>query len=158
MERTTRIGELLVELGRLDRARLARAHVHQRSCGGSLGAALVALGLVGERELADVLGAHLGVPVIEIGERFIPPHVIAMVPAHVARELGVLPIARLSEGGPLVVAVEDPTDAGLLRALALATGMEVRTVLAGEGDLRRAVARHYGEAAAGPPGRAGPAH
>jgi type IV pilus assembly protein PilB len=150
-----RIGEMLVQQGRLDSAQLQSALAHQRRWGGRLGRAIVALGFMQERALLDVLGAQLGVPVIDIGDRFIPPHVATLVPERLVRTRRVLPIARLSESrrGPLVVALSDPADLGVLDEIAFATGMEVKPALAGEGDLDQAIARHYGGPVAPPPAR-----
>jgi type IV pilus assembly protein PilB len=148
-----RIGELLVAQGRLDSLQLESALAHQRRWGGRLGRSIVALGFLPERALLDAVGAQLGVPVIEIGERLIPPHVLALVPERLVLARRVLPIARLGVGrrGPLVVALADPADLALIDELAFATGMDVKPALAGERDLDQAIARHYPAAAAPPP-------
>lgn len=152
--RRIRIGEMLVQQGRLDAVQLQSALAHQRKWGGRIGRAIVSLGFMKERELLDALGAQLGVPVIEIGDRFIPPHVTSLVPERLVRARRVLPIARLSEArrGPLVVALSDPADLAVLDEIAFAAGMEVKPALAADADLDRAIARHYGgEVAPAPP-------
>ncbi len=149
-----RIGELLVQQGRIDCMQLESALAHQRRWGGRLGRAVVHLGFMEERALLDALGAQLGVPVVEIGDRFIPPHVLALVPERLVRARRALPLARLSEArrGPLAVALADPADLALLDEIAFATGMQVKASLVAEGDLDRAIARHYGgEAPPAPP-------
>jgi type IV pilus assembly protein PilB len=140
------IGELLVQQGRLDRMQLESALAHQRRWGGRLGRAIVHLGFMDEKALLDALGAQLCVPTVEIGERFIPPHVLALLPEKLVRTRRVLPLARLSEarGGPLAVALADPADLAVLDEIAFVTGMQVKASLVAEPDLDRAIARHYG--------------
>ncbi len=147
-----RIGEMLVEQGRLDPTQLQSALAYQRQWGGRIGRAVVQLGFMDEKSLIDVLGAQLAVPVIEIGDRLIPPHVLALVPEKLVRARRVLPLARLSEGrrGPLVVALSDPANLDVLGEIEFATGLQVKPALAGEADLDQALQRHYGIAPLAP--------
>ncbi len=142
---TLRLGEILVRDGRIDDAQLKSALAHQRAWGGRLGRAIVRLGFMTESELLEEVSRHLGVPFIHIGERVIPPHVLALVPERIVRERRVLPLARLSERprGPLAVALAEPGDLGMVDDIAFATGMEVKPVLAAERDLERAISRHF---------------
>ncbi len=139
----TRIGELLVAQGRIDALQLESALAHQRQWGGRIGSAIVRLGFLGEPALLDALGLQHGVPVVEIGERHIPPAVLRLVPERLMRARKLVPLARLSDGsrGPLVVALADPGDLVALDEVAFATGMQVNPVLASEGDIERALAR-----------------
>jgi hypothetical protein len=139
----TRIGEMLVAQGRIDALQLESALAHQRQWGGRLGSAIVRLGFLGEGALLEALGQQHGVPVVEIGERHIPPAVLRLLPEKLMRARKVVPLARLSDGprGPIVVALPDPGDLVALDEVAFATGMQVKPVLASEGDLDRALAR-----------------
>jgi hypothetical protein len=142
-----RIGEMLVQLGRLDRTQLQAALAHQRQWGGRLGGAIVHLGFLGEPALLDALGQQLGVPFIEIGDRQIPPKVLALVPRKLAQARRVLPLELSADGarrGVLLVALGDPADLGLIDELAFVTGLRVKPALAGEEDLDRALERHLG--------------
>ena len=138
-----RIGEMLVQQGRIDGAQLESALAHQRRWGGRIGRAIVHLGFMREDALLQAVGQQLGVPFVEIGDRHVPRHVLALVPPKVIRGRRVLPIARLSETrrGPLVVALADPANLVALDEVAFATGMAVKPVLASEPDLDAAIAR-----------------
>ncbi len=141
-----RIGELLVQAGRLDADQLQVALAHQRQWGGRLGGAIVQLGFLSERTFLETLGQQLGAPFVEIGQREIPPKVIGVVPRKLAQARRVLPLS-LEVGrrrDALVVALADPADLGVIDEIAFATGLEVRPVLAGEADLDRALERHLG--------------
>ncbi len=139
-----RIGEMLVQKGNIDAVQLQSALAHQRRWGGRLGHAIVQLGFMKERTLLETVGEQLGVPYCEIGDRPVPRRIISLVPEKVVRGRKVLPLELLGTGkrGPLVVALADPSDLGVIDEVAFATGMTVKPVLAAEFDLDRAIARH----------------
>ena len=151
-----RIGEMLVQQGRIDGSQLESALAHQRKWGGRLGRAIVHLGFMREDALLQAVGQQLGVPFVEIGDRFVPRHVLSLVPEKLIRGRRVLPLARLSETkrGPLVVALADPANLVALDEIAFATGMQVKPVLAAEEDIERAILRLY-EGRALPPSGSG---
>ena len=139
-----RIGEMLVQQGRIDGVQLQSALAHQRRWGGKLGHAIVQLGFLPEQEMLESVGNQIGVPCVSLAAREIAPQVLRLVPARLIRSRKVLPIARLAEGrrGPLVVALADPADLGVLDEISFATGMDVRPALASERDIELAIARH----------------
>ena len=149
----SRIGELLVKDGRIDSTQLQSALAHQRRWGGRLGRAIVHLGFMQEPAVLEVVGRQLGVEVVEIGDRTIPAEVLRLVPERLVRERRVLPLARLAEGrrGPLVVALAEPGNLGVVDEIAFATGLQIRPVLASEADLERAIARNLDGIATPPP-------
>ena len=150
-----RIGEMLLQQGRIDGAQLESALAHQRKWGGRIGRAIVHLGFMREDAMLAAIGQQLGVPFVEIGARFVPQHVLQLVPEKLIRGRRVLPLARLSETrrGPLVVALADPANLVALDEIAFATGMQVKPVLAAEADLEQAIARLVEGAPAPPSGQ-----
>lgn len=141
-----RIGEMLVQLGRIDPDQLSAALAHQRQWGGRLGGAIVRLGFLHEPALLDAIGQQLGVPFVEIGDREIAPKVLALVPRKLAEARRVLPLELKADGrrGALVVALGDPSDLRIIDELSFVTGLAVRPVLAGEQDLDHALERYLG--------------
>jgi hypothetical protein len=144
VRRRLHIGEMLVGQGRIDAAQLTTALAHQKQWGGRLGRALVTLGFVSEPVLFSALGEQLGVPFVEIGNRYIPPEVIRLVPEKLVRQLRVFPLMTMAETRHqvLVVAVSDPGNLPHLDEIAFAAGMKVRAALASEADIDRAIARY----------------
>jgi len=138
-----RIGELLVQRGHIDGVQLQSALAYQRRWGGRLGRSIVDLGFMAERAVLDQLGEQMGVAVVEVGDRPVPPDVLALVPERLMRTRRVLPLERRTRHrrGPLVVALADPADLGVLDEISFATGLEVEPVLASESDLDHALAR-----------------
>ncbi|HTN52771.1 MAG TPA: hypothetical protein VML50_10250 [Anaeromyxobacter sp.] len=139
-----RIGEMLVQQGVIDAIQLESALAHQRRWGGRIGRSIVHLGFLNEPAVLAAVGAQLGVPFVEIGDKLIPPQVLALLPEKLIRGRRVLPLSLLSEGrrGPAVVALSDPADLLLLDEITFAAGMQVKPVLAGDADLDQAIARH----------------
>jgi type IV pilus assembly protein PilB len=141
-----RIGEMLVQQGRIDAAQLQAALAHQRRWGGRLGGAIVHLGFLRAPAVLQALGQQLGMPFIEIGDRAIPPKVLGLVPRKLAQSRRVLPLELEQDGRRYVVvaAVGDPMELGVIDELEFVTGLSVRPVLAAEEDLDAALERHYG--------------
>lgn len=146
-----RIGEMLMRQGRIDELQLQSALAHQSRWGGRLGRAVVHLGFLEEATLLEVLGEQLGTPFIVIGDRPVEPRVLALIPQKLIRGRRVLPLARLAESrrGPLVVALAEPGDLGVIDEIAFASGLDVRPVLATEADLDQAIERLLGGRAEG---------
>jgi type IV pilus assembly protein PilB len=138
-----RIGELLVERGHIDPVQLRSALAYQRRWGGRLGRSIVDLGFMPERALLEQVGAQLGVPVVDLAEWDVPAELLAILPERLMRERKALPLERRADHrrGPLVVALADPGDLGVLDEISFASGLEVSPVLAAEADLDRALAR-----------------
>ena len=147
------IGQMLIQRGRIDAAQLESALAHQRQWGGRLGRAIVELGFASEGALIEALADQLGVPTVDLRDRDVAPELLRLLPAKLIRARRVLPLARLAEHrrGPLVVAVPDPADLGVLDELAFASGLQIRPVLAAEADLERAIARALGTAPSATP-------
>jgi type IV pilus assembly protein PilB len=142
-----RIGELLMSRGRIDELQLQSALAHQRRWGGRLGRAVVQLGFMDERTLLEILGEQLDSPYVTIGDRYVDPSVLALVPRKLILSRRVIPLARLPGGrrSPLVVALADPADLAVLDELAFVTGHPIKPVLATETDIDLAIHRLVGD-------------
>jgi len=141
-----RIGELLVRRGRIDDLQLRSALAHQQRWGGQLGRAVITLGFAEEPAVLELVGEQLGIPFVSLADRQVDREVLALLPERLMRSRKVLPLARLKETrrGPLVVALANPGDLGVLDEVEFATGLQVKPVLVGEGDLERAQNRLLG--------------
>lgn len=138
-----RLGELLIQEGRIDAFQLKSAMAHQSRWGGRLGQALVHLGLCPEPVVLQALSRQLGVRFVEIGSRTVSPAVLRLVPERLIRKYRCLPLGvAAGRRGPLLVALGDPADLRIADDLAFATGMDVEAALAAPADLEQAIARH----------------
>ncbi|WP_235839845.1 GspE/PulE family protein [Derxia lacustris] len=145
----SRIGELLVERGRINPADLAAALQRQKKQGGPLGRALVELGCIDEATLNAALGTKLGMPSVELDDFPIDAAATLLVPGAAAGRLRALPIAE--RNGLLVVAIDDPARAHVIDELKFTTQRKVVGVLATPVALSAALQRVY-RGAAGPAG------
>jgi hypothetical protein len=138
------IGQLLIQSGRIDGWQLRSALAHQRRWGGRLGEALVGLGFVSGPVLLAELSRQLGVPYVELGERYVPPAIVRLLPEKLVRFRKVFPIALASSSrrGPIVIATSEPQNLGVLDEVAFSIGMRVKPVLASAGEIERAIDRH----------------
>ena len=140
-----RLGELLVQAGKLSARDLERALSAQQEMGGMLGRVLVRLGLVSEIDVARILAGQLGVTLVPVdGFPDLMPEVEGLLPEFLHAN-AVYPL-RL-EGQELHVAMAVPQDAFVVKALHLATGCAIRPHLALESDIEKALAEPVEEAA-----------
>ncbi len=160
MQGRPRLGEILLAAGIIDRMQLDAALGEQSRWGRRLGVTLIKMGFVEEGHLIRALAKQLGLPVASLAGKKIPADVIALVPARVASEHGVIPLFTRQEGrtGQLYLGMEDPCNLAVLDDLSFRTGMEIRPVMVGPTELGEAIDRYYhGRGPSGPP-RTDPFH
>ena len=134
-----RLGELLVQAGKLSARDLERALSAQQEMGSMLGRVVVQLGLVSEADVLRVLATQLGMPLATADDfPAVPTEVEGLLPEFLAAH-GVYPL-RLDEGR-LDVAMAVPQDAFIRKALHLATGLEIRPYISLESDIEKALAQ-----------------
>jgi type IV pilus assembly protein PilB len=140
-----RVGEILVRAGVIDEHQLKAALGEQRRWGRPLGATLVKLGFLEEKELVRALASQLGLPMAVLDGKRIPADVLALVPREVAEREMIIPLFVREEGGrrALYVGVEDPGNLAAFDDLAFSTGMEIKLVMVGPSELCEAIDRCY---------------
>jgi len=133
------LGQRLVAEGKISARDLERALSAQRETGGLLGRVLVRLGLVSELDVAGVLATQMKVPLV-LADAF--PAVLPMV-KQVApgffRSHRILPLDVRDE--VLHVVMATPQDEFALRALRLASGLQVAAAIGVESEIDAALAR-----------------
>ena len=137
-----RLGELLIERGKLDAGSLDRALRLQQDSGERLGALLVTLGLVAPRDVAEALAAQLGLPMLDVAGYPELPILEERVSSRFLRDAHALPVRE--DADELVLAMADPTDSYAIDAFAMVTGRRVRPMVAVPGELDAALERLYG--------------
>ena len=140
-----RLGEILVERGKLDPLALERTLRLQANAGRKrerLGELLVTLGLVAQREVTDALAQQFGLSIIESGAYPEFPILEERVSPRFLRQSHALPIKE--DENELVLAMTDPTDRYTIDAFAMVTGRTIRPLLALPNELEAAMERLYG--------------
>lgn len=141
------LGDLLLRARLIDEARLGRANdvATQTPC--TLAHALVKLGLISERALAQLLSQALNLRVVDPTRLEVHESAIAALAGPVARRLRVLPVRLRSnaEGEFLYVVMSDPSDQAAVSEVAALTGRDVVPAVAEERALERALRQWYGD-------------
>ena len=137
-----RIGEILIERGKLDQANLERALRLQGDSGERLGSLLVTLGLCAQRDVAEALSLQLEFPLVDANGYPEFPILEERVSARFLREARALPVRE--DESELALAMADPTDAYTIGAFEMVTGRTVRPLVAIPTELDAALERLYG--------------
>jgi general secretion pathway protein E len=139
-----RLGEILIERGKVDPEDVERALEVQLERGDKIGKILTDMGLIAQRDVLAALSDQLGVPLVSIeGPPPAAPEIDGLSQRFL-RQCRAFPIAAAE--GVLTIAMADPMDFETVAAMRAFSGLEVRSVLAAEQEVLDAIDRHYGEA------------
>ena len=137
-----RLGELLLEAGKIKPEDLSKALSEQRKYGEKLGRVLVKMGLLTEREIVETLSTQLRVPIVNLDRLDIDPEVIKIVPPEIATAYMIIPIGR--NLNVLKIATSDPLDITGIDEVSRVTKAELQIFLATESEIKRALQKYYG--------------
>jgi len=138
------IGAKLIEARLIKDEDLKRAHEIEKGGGGSVTTALVKLGAISEDHLLRFLSDLYATQGVNLDTVDVDSSVVRMIPAEVASKFQVLPIQRV--GRQLTVAMANPSNFFAIDDIKFITGHEVRVLVATEGQLKRAIDKHYDSA------------
>lgn len=135
------LGELLVRENLVSVQQLEEARKEQKANGGRLGSALVRLGHVRDKEIADFLGKQYDVATVDLDQFEIDEDAIKAIPRETCEKHLVIPVSR--SGNVLVVAFADPTNMYIRDDIALISRCKVEVVVAAETQIARAIEKYY---------------
>tara|TARA_B100000749_G_scaffold280896_1_gene280667 strand:- start:36449 stop:38164 length:1716 start_codon:yes stop_codon:yes gene_type:complete len=136
------IGELLVRQNLIDVKQLEQARRVQKQHGGRLTSALIGLGYVNEKDLAEFMGQQYQLPTIDLSAFECSPEAISMLPRKICDKHNVIPVSKA--GKTLVVAFSDPSNIYVKDDLALLTRSKIEVVVASEVAINQAIDKYYG--------------
>lgn len=136
-----KIGDILVEQGKITDIQLEEALLMQQTDARELGQILISLGFISKVDLARALGVRLRLEYIELTETDVDKAVAALVDQKVLRKHGVIPL-RL-ENGRLIVAMSDPTNIYAIEDLVMISGYPVTPVVALEQEIQQVQNKIY---------------
>lgn len=131
------LGDVLVAQGKLTARDLERALNARDETGGVLEQALVSLGLVTESDVTQALAQSLGVPYASAEDFPVMPVEVPGLQADFQRTHLIYPLKL--EADILTVAMADAGDGFVLKALRLATGLQIHACCANPSDLEKAL-------------------
>ncbi len=164
------LGTLIFRAGLLSEEQLQDALEDSIRRGRRLGQVLLERGLLQESDLARLLAGQRGLPYVSLGDLTIDPAATKLLSQEVAWLNHAVPVGF--EDGVPVVAIEDPTDAVVMRNVQDVIGGEVRFVVATRSEIQTVLgprenderplpslpARAAAPPAAHPPAQAGVPH
>ncbi|MGF1909084.1 Flp pilus assembly complex ATPase component TadA [Vibrio kasasachensis] len=103
-----RLGDLLVEEGIITEQQVEQALAAQKATGRKLGATLIDLGFLSEKQMLTFLSQQLDVPLIDLSRLNIDVEAVQLLPEVHARRLRALVIGRNHDS--LRIAMSDPAD------------------------------------------------
>ena len=139
--RRRQLGEILVQQGVLTSAQLGEALSRPRDKGVRLGRVLVDLGIATDTQICEALAEQLQIPAADLVAVDVTNDVLSRLPKELAVKHTCLP--WFVEGRELYLIMADPTNLDAMDAVAFATGLRVRPVVAPEGEILAALQRFY---------------
>ncbi|MBV9692418.1 MAG: type II secretion system protein GspE, partial [Alphaproteobacteria bacterium] len=133
----------LVARAKLTPEALARARQACRETGERLEHVLTRLGLMGERDLAEAMAAHLGLPVVGLSDLPVMPLLEEALKRSFLHDKLVLPLQERDDA--VVVAMVHPLDDFACEAVRFAAGKPVARTVITPADFEIGYARLYGE-------------
>lgn len=136
-----RLGDLLVQHQLIDEDQLQQALSEQRKSGRKLGATLVAMGLVTELQLLELLSQHLNVPLIQLKDFKVNQNAVRMLPEIQARRYRALVLE--DKGETLLVGMSDPADLNAVDDLSAKLPKPIEVAVVSETELFEAYENFY---------------
>ncbi len=136
-----RLGEILVDTGVISKEDLFRALKIQQERKELLGKILIDEGIITERQMVEVLEFQYGIPRVQLNTYEIDEDVTHLISAKMARRYVLIPIHL--DDHTLSVAMADPLNLFALDDIKLATGHQVKPLLASEKEILIAIEQYY---------------
>ena len=122
-----KLGEILVQAGKITPEQLSVALRKQKKVAKKLGAVLIEEGFISDSELAKTLSLQFRVSSIDIKPEDVDKGLISLIPNDMAQRYQVFPIRR--KGKKLILGVVNPGDLEAIDAVEFKTGLKVETVV-----------------------------
>jgi len=136
------IGELLHEDGAISHEQLEAALDWQRQHPGQhLGEVLIELGYCTRDQVTGALTRKLGIPYVRLEEFEIPPNVLRLVPADIALQYSVLPLAK--HNNRLIIAMENPLNWEAMELLRFHTNHNIEAVITSGAEISKVLDKYY---------------
>ncbi len=138
----THIGQLLERTGLFETGQVEALMDAARQSDESITELITQQGFAREDEFLKALAEAMKLPFMELSTEDIEQDVLEALPTKAVFQYNVIPVANLDNA--LLVACNNPLDAGLLDALRIASGRPVRFALSTSSDILKAVKAFYG--------------
>jgi hypothetical protein len=137
------LGQLLIEKGIINNKHLEHALRIQGEKGGLIGQILVGLGYATEEDIAQAITVQYGFPYLPLKGYEIDPDVIKLIPEHVAKQYGLIPIDKI--GDTLTIAMSNPLNIQAVEDIEMLTSCSAQVFVSTLSDLNEAIEKYYGK-------------
>lgn len=136
-----RIGQILIEAGKITPEQLENALNQQKKTAKKLGAILIEEGYISESELARTLSQKFRVPSVDIRPEDVDPKLIHLIPPDMAQRHQVFPVNR--KGRKLILGMVNPGDISAIDAVEFKTGFKVEPVVITFHKMKQLLEEYY---------------
>ncbi len=136
-----KLGQLFIEAGMIDSAKLEEALAYKKEHNIYLGKAMVSLKMVTEKEVIKMISEQLRIPWIDPLTYKVKKRTINLISEESAKRLNVMPLFYFEN--VLTVACADQNDVHVVDELSEETVMEINIVLATERNIEQALELHH---------------
>jgi len=141
MPKRRRIGEILVNQGRITPEQLAEFLRIQKETSQPLGQIMVEKEILTKEELTHILGGQLGIPHIWLRKGLVDPRIVHVLPKEKAMLFQVIPMFRVNN--VITLATADPHALFVFDEVSKITKMKVQPVLCRTDDILEAIREAY---------------
>jgi len=141
LRRKYRLGELLVNAGKITPEQLEEALSRSKAANTILGETLVEMGVIKANDLLKTVGQQIGLPAVELRPGMIDPAVVAKIPKEKAQYYGVIPMFHVEDR--LTVAISRPLSIFDFDDLERISDCSIQLVLCQPDLVRGAIDQHY---------------
>ncbi len=141
-KRKFKLGELLVNSGKLTQEQIDAALKRARETSTMLGETLVEMNLVKAVELLRIVGHQLGLPSVELRAGLIDPEALAYIPKDKANYYGVIPMFHVD--GRLTVGISRPLSIFDFDDLERLSECPIQLVLCDAAAVKTSIEKYYG--------------
>jgi len=141
---TMKIGEFLLNDGKITQEQLETALELQKKQPGKLGSILIRQGYITEEDIAQVLSKQFGYPSINLSKFDISEKVLELIKPDMARKHIIMPVHRI--GSILTLAMADPSNLFVQEEIRFSTNLRIQAVISPESSILEAIDKYYGNA------------
>jgi twitching motility protein PilT len=134
----TKLGEIFLEYGIINREQLDKAIRRQAQIGGHIGSILEEMGFLDEDSLLSFLSKQLNTPSMSIFRSIIDVKVLNLVPFDKVKGLKVIPIKK--DGGKVTLGMLNPHDFSAIQEVEFFVGRNIEPVVVPSNQLEKAIA------------------
>jgi len=136
------LSAILVQAGKVTQEQADRALLESKEKNKKFETVLVEIGAVpSEDEIATLIGKHLKIGSLRLGDVELNPDIVKLIPLDIARKFHVIAISKINK--TLLVAISDPNNIYVLDAIKFITGCTVQPVISPEAAIDKAIEAHY---------------